>query len=950
MPALYLIDAYGLIYRSYFAFLTRPLRNSAGKNVSALFGFARAVISLLDDGAPSADKNGCLKDKPEKLLRLAAVFDSRTPTFRHEMYGEYKANRQKAPEDLHEQVPLVEEFLTALGIQCLKVDGFEADDIIATLAEKCRSEKRHCYILSSDKDLLQLVGGGIYELRPAKINRSSEAGASSGPAWELIGPDEVKMEWGVEPPKVLDLLSLIGDSSDNIPGVKGVGEKIAVKLMARYGSLDEIYKNIAAIEGATGKKMSEGKESAYFCQSLIRLRYDVPLPINNIDEFSTENLNRSAGASVLMREGIRQSAKQLDSNVKAEAGKNTPEKSAEETARVKGVGFPPPDKSLLGDGVYKTILDLEQLKSVLEQAKKQKLLALDFETDSLDAWNSRPIGISFALKPKEAFYVPVAPHGVTAEGNGGSAFIDPEKVRALLLPFLADTEMTIIAHNAKFDYKVSRGWGIDRWQCKIWDTMTAAWVADPERNNYSLDSLVAYTFDCSPTRYIDIVPKGSTFDAVPLETATRYSGEDADFSIRLKHYLEPLLKNNEGLNLFENLEMPLLPILAEMEGEGIKIEPQALTDYGKELAEELDQIQNTTWSTVGHEFNLSSTKQLQEVLFFERKLTPGKKTKTGYSTDAAALEELAREDPVPALILRHRTLSKLKSTYVDTLADMADSEGRLHTNFVQTGTATGRLSSREPNLQNIPVRAEEGRRIREAFIAKDNCLLISADYSQIELVVLAHLSGDENLISAFRENMDIHARTASLIFGIDESEVKNEQRRIAKTINFGVVYGMSAFRLANELNISRTDASSFIAAYFNTYSGVRQFIEDVIKKTEQSGFVTTIFGRRRYIPTINSRNKTEKSAAERIAVNTPIQGSAADIVKTAMLKVDGRLKREQSMARLLLQVHDELILECPKETAAEAAKSVKSEMEQAASLSIPLRVSVETGSRWGDFH
>jgi DNA polymerase-1 len=960
MPPLYLIDAYGLIYRSYFAFLTRPLRNSAGKNVSALFGFARTVISLLDDGAPAADSNGRMRDKFVKPLRLAAVFDSRTPTFRHEMYSEYKANRQKAPEDLHEQVPLVEEFLTALGIQCLKVEGFEADDIIATLAEKCRNENRHCYILSSDKDLLQLVGGGIYELRPAKINRSKEAGvSSSGPAWELAGPDEVKAEWGVEPSKVLDLLSLTGDSADNIPGVKGIGDKIAVKLMARYGSLDAIYKNIAAIEGATGRKMSEGKESAYFSQSLIRLRSDVSLPVNSVDELSTENLNRSAGAVVLMREGIRQSAKQLDSSVKvqaAQSGANTAhsEHSAQETSaqntQTNGAGFPPPDQALLGDGVYKTILDIVELKSVLEQARKQKLLALDFETDSLDAWHARPIGISLALKPREAFYVPVAPHGVTAEGDAGSAFNDPDKVRALFSSIFADEEMTVVAHNAKFDYKVSRGWGIDRWQCKIWDTMVAAWVADPERNNYSLDSLVAYTFDCTPTRYVDIVPKGSTFDVVSLETATRYSGEDADFSVRLKHYLEPLLKNNGGLNLFENLEMPLLPILAEMEGEGIKIEPKALTSYGKELAQELDQIQETTWKTVGHEFNLASTKQLQDVLFVERKLTPGKKTKTGYSTDAAALEELAREDPVPALILRHRTLSKLKSTYVDTLADMADSEGRLHTNFVQTGTATGRLSSREPNLQNIPIRAEEGRRIREAFIAKKDGVLISADYSQIELVVLAHLSGDENLISAFREDRDVHARTASLIFGIDESEVKYEQRRMAKTINFGVVYGMSAFRLANELNISRTEASNFIAAYFNTYSGVRQFIEDIIKKTEQSGYVTTISGRRRYIPTINSRNKTEKSAAERVAVNTPIQGSAADIVKTAMLKLDGRLKKERSRARLLLQVHDELILECPQEDAAKTAILVKAEMEQAESLSIPLRVSVETGNRWGDFH
>jgi DNA polymerase I len=956
-PPLYLIDAYGLIYRSYFAFLTRPLRNSSGKNVSAVFGFARTVISLLDEGAPLADNGGKLMEKNEKPLRLAAVFDSQTPTFRHNMYSEYKANRQKTPEDLHEQVPLVKEFLTALGIKCLKADGFEADDIIATLAKMCLNEKRQCYILSSDKDLLQLVGGGIYELRPSKINRK-EAGASVlGPAWELIGPEEVKKERGVDASQMLDLLSLTGDNSDNIPGVKGIGDKLAVKLMSRYGSLDDIYKNIAAIEGVTGKKMAEGKESAYFSQSLIRLRDDVCLPIENIDELSAEELDRSAGAAILIREGIRQSAKQLDPNVKAPAVQNTQKAETQKKdneAAVEKVASVSPDRDLLGDGIYKTILDINELKSVLEQAKRQQFFSLDFETDSLDAWNSHPIGISLSIAPKEAYYVPVAPHGRETV----SAFNEPEKVRSLLAELLADEKITVIAHNAKFDYKVSRGWGIERWKCKIWDTMVAAWLADPERTGYSLDSLVAYTFDCTPTRYIDIVPKDSTFAAVPLEIAACYSGEDADFCLRLKYYIEPMLKKTESLSLFENLEMPLLPVLAEMEGEGIKIEPKALVSYGKELAVELNQIQETTWKTVGHEFNLSSTKQLQDVLFVERKLTPGKKTKTGYSTDAAALEELAREDPVPALILRHRTLSKLKSTYVDTLADMTDSEGRLHTNFVQTGTSTGRLSSREPNLQNIPVRTEEGRRIREAFVAKPGCLLISADYSQIELVVLAHLSEDENLISAFMENRDVHARTAALIFGIDESEVKNEQRRMAKTINFGVIYGMSAFRLANELSIGRSEASNFISAYFKTYSGVRSFIEDTIKKTEQNGYVTTLLGRRRYVPTINSRNKTEKSAAERIAVNTPIQGSAADIVKIAMLNLDRRLSSLehtqqggiQGKVRLLLQVHDELILECRQEEAADIAKIVKAEMEQAVKLRIPLRASVETGKRWGDFH
>jgi DNA polymerase-1 len=480
--------------------------------------------------------------------------------------------------------------------------------------------------------------------------------------------------------------------------------------------------------------------------------------------------------------------------------------------------------------------------------------------------------------------------------------------------------------------------------------MVAAWVDTPERNNYSLDSLAVFYLAAAPVSYKDIVPKDSTFDMVPLDIACRYSAEDADFTLRMMQYLEPKLKKAESLGLFLDLEMPLLPILAEMEGTGIKIEAKVLKDYGQELFRELNTIQEQTYKLVGHEFNLASTKQLREVLFTERKLQPGKKTKTGYSTDVAVLEELAREDPVPALILRHRTLAKLKSTYVDTLANMADAEGRLHTNFIQTGTVTGRLSSREPNLQNIPIRDEEGRRIREAFIAKPGHLLISADYSQIELVVLAHLSEDKNLIAAFREGKDVHARTAALIFGIDEKDVQGDQRRMAKVINFGVMYGMSSFRLANELGITRTSAAQFIEAYFKTYAGVREFIDTLIKRAEDSGFASTIFGRRRYIPAINSRNKTEKAAAERIAVNTPIQGSAADIVKTAMLNLDKRLTAEESPARLLLQVHDELILECPTSQAKAAANLVREEMEKAVTLRVPLRVSVETGKRWGDFH
>ena len=950
---LYLIDAYGLIYRSYFAFLSRPLLNSAGKNVSALFGFTRTLAALLNEGAPSADDNMQKSSVLKKPLRLAAVFDPPTPTFRHKMYPEYKANREKAPQDLHAQVPLIEELLAALGISSLTVDGYEADDIIATLAEKCRKEGRHCYILSSDKDLLQLVGNGVWELRPVK-----QAGDKGGIPYELVGPEEVKAEWGVSPGKVLDLLALTGDSSDNVPGVKGVGEKTAVKLMGRYGSLDEIYKNLAGIEGAIGKKIAEGKESAYFSKSLIKLNDQVPLRIKDIDDLSIEKIDREAGARILLREGMRQSAAQLSSSTKlSRSTEPNTDDQPEPDAGTPADETPDKttDKTLLGEGVYKSICDIKELEALLAKAKKQKLLALDFETDSLDAWNARPIGISFALKPKEGFYAPVAAHrGIKAGETAPAPFLDPEKVKTLLLPLFADPSMTIVAHNAKYDYKVSRGWGFPRWQCKIWDSMVAAWVIDPERGAYSLDYLAADFFGVRPVAYNDIVPKGKSFDEVPLETACLYASEDADFCLRLKQDLEgkllalPGKSGESGAELFYKLEMPLLPVLAEMEGEGIKIEKKRLEDYGFELSKELTNIQAKTYEIVGHEFNLSSTQQLQKILFEERKLKPGKKTKTGYSTDVGVLEELAREDEVPALILRHRTLSKLKSTYVDGLLELADKEGRLHTNFIQTGTATGRLSSREPNLQNIPIRAEEGRRIREAFVSRPGWLLISADYSQIELVVLAHLSGDKNLISAFAEEKDVHVRTAALIFGLEEKNVLPEQRRIAKTINFGVMYGMSSFRLANELGISRSEAAAFIDAYFKTYSGVRDYITGLIKKTEESGFATTIFGRRRYIPAINSRNKTEKAAAERVAVNTPIQGSAADIVKTAMLKLDKALV--SSPARLLLQVHDELIFECPKETAKETAELVKREMENAVKLSIPLRVSVETGKRWGDFH
>ena len=648
---------------------------------------------------------------------------------------------------------MVEEALEALGIPMLRADGFEADDLIATLARRCKAEGRECYILSADKDLLQLVGGGVYALKPGKSG-VAVAGAV-GANYEFVGPAEVKAEWGVEPEAVLDVLSLTGDASDNVPGVSGIGDKTATKLIARYGDLNGIYANIAGIEGATGKKLAAGKESAYFSRSLIELRSDAPASVDDLDALSIAKVDRAAGAKVLHKIGVRLIAQTLDEDVvkaleaaagtaEPSPGKAAPETSPEAPKSPSGqtklfddapkteyatAPRPVATDSLRAAGKYQAVLSLDEFRALVDKARRNGLFALDFETDSIEAWNAKPFGFSFALKHGEAVYVPVAPHG-----PDGSPHLDPDKTRAILAEALADPSVTVVAHNAKYDYEVSRAWGIPRWNCRVWDTMVAAWIVDPERASYSLDALVVSWLGIKTTPYDSIVPKGEVFAVVPLETATAYAAEDADYALRVKTLLEPCLHEAEAVSLFRNVEMPLLPILAEMEGAGIRIESAELRTYGVELAEDLKRIEAEIYRLVGHPFNIASTKQLQDVLFVERKLKTGKKTKTGYSTDVGVLEELAREDPVPAQILRYRTLAKLKSTYVDALSEIADQDGRLRTHFVQTGTATGRISSKDPNLQNIPIRDEEGRRIRSAFVAEKDRILISADYSQIELV------------------------------------------------------------------------------------------------------------------------------------------------------------------------------------------------------------------------
>ena len=946
-PGLVLIDSYAIIYRSYFAFLSRPLRNSSGMNVSAVYGFFKFLFSLFEQ---------------HRSDRFVAVFDSKGRTFRHDIFDQYKATRQKTPDDLIAQVPLVEEILAALGLPLLRAEGYEADDVIATLARRCQREDRTCWIVSGDKDLLQLVGGSVRALRP-----------QDGGGVRELGVEEVRQEWGVGPEGILDYLSLTGDASDNVPGVPGVGDKTALKLFTQFSGLDEIYASLDAVKPDSLKaKLASGRESAYLSRRLITLSDDLDLGLVSLDELDVPDLDLQAAAPLFLREGMRSLAGQPASSRNAPDasrqarklpfGQAAPLKGSEKPsvpgsaaapkpASPAGPGLfeaeetaPPQATRSLPDpsqgGVYDSVTTEAGLAGLVDACLEAGVFAFDTETDGLDPIIASMVGFSLSCSPGRASYVPLrSPDAQT---------VDIEAVRRQLGRLFA-SEAQAVGHNIKFDFHVVRRLGI-RIRNRIFDTMVAAWLLDAESNSFSLESLSERLLGLSGLSFDDVVPKGSTFETVPLALATRYAAEDADFTFRLHILLAEELKR-EGLDpIFREMEMPLLPILAEMEEKGIRVNAPELRTYGLELEKELDSIEKQAWNLVGREFNLASTKQLQEILFTERKLPSLKRTKTGFSTDTAVLEELAPLDPVPALILRQRTLSKLKNTYVDNLADLAERSGRVHTNYIQTGAATGRLSSKDPNLQNIPVRDEEGRRIRASFTAEPGKVLISADYSQIELVVMAHLSGDENLIKAFRDGVDIHKRTAAFIFGIDEADIMPDQRRVAKTINFGVIYGMSAFRLAKDLGIPNARAQEFIEAYFTTYSGVAAFIQSTIARTEASGYTTTMFGRRRKISAINSRNRTERQAAQRVAVNTPIQGSAADIVKRAMLRVDRALAAEAPEVEMLLQVHDELVFEAPEASVGRATTILRREMEGAALLSVPLRVSIETAFSWGEMH
>lgn len=971
----YILDSYGLIFRCYFAFISRPLTNSKGENVSAIFGFFRNLHYILQHYKPGY---------------IFAAMDSKTKTFRHEMYDQYKATRNKTPEDLHAQIPVICEILEALGVPVLQCDGYEADDVIATVAKKCEKSGRGCRILSGDKDLMQLVTDSTLILKP-----------ESGSTWKVTGIEGVEAEWGVKPAKLLDLLALYGDTADNIPGVKGVGVKTASKLICDYGDLDGIYSHIEEIKGAMKQKLIDGKDNAYFSQKLVKLCDEVPC--SDIDDALNGNplsFDYKKAAEILQNHEVSAVAKQyfelslkngsvsgLDSDFIDDAETKEKIEELKKAPKTGGKEIIVNDIPLAANVVqndtsgYKALLSKEELDSYIDEFLKSKelVIAYDSETDGLDTLNANIIGFSLCYEDKKGVYIPLQQKAQDLFDE--SNYIEKSDAFSSLKKIFFNKDVTVLMHNAKFDIKVLYSNGFfnqfinqlcnqsieenaksektfDNFvklyssilSCKIYDTMIGAWIINPERNGrngYSLEYLAETQLGLKGIDYSDLVKKDQTFLDVPLDKATSYAAEDVDFTLQLYKKQIPFL-NKE---LFD-LEMKILPILAGMETKGIHIDTQNLNSYNEELTRNIALVEQNIYKEVGHEFNIASPKQLQEILFEERHLKPGKKTKRGYSTDTSVLEELALVDPVPRMILEYRELAKLQSTYVDTLPKMCDKNNRIHTDFIQTGTATGRLSCREPNLQNIPIRNEAGRKIRSAFTAPEGKVLISADYAQIELVILAHLSGDKNMSEAFINGTDVHKSTASLIFGIPIDDVTADMRRTAKVINFGVIYGMSAFRLAQDLGITRTQAASFIENYFKMYSDVNKFLTDTIQKAEETGYVETILGRKRPILSINSKNKVEKSAAERVAINSPVQGSAADIVKKAMCDISEELIKHDSPARLLVQVHDELIFECPEDekTINETIEIIKNKMENCVKLNVPLRVSVEYGKNWGEFH
>jgi len=851
---------------------------------------------------------------------LAVVFDAAGKTFRDELYPEYKATRRATPPDLIEQFPLIDMVLDAFNIPILRIPNVEADDVLGTLARRAEASGMDTVLATSDKDLLQLVTDRVVAYDPAKGDEG---------VWYRAG--EVRERFGVGPEHVADALGLMGDTADNVPGIRGIGEKTARKLLETYGSLEVIYEHLGEISGKLRDRLEEGRDIAFLSRKLATIDTNVGV------DFDFGTCRRAEPDASRLAKVFAE----LEFQTLME--KFLPEAGAEEDLR------------------YVPIWTVEQLDEVLAKLRAAGEFAVDTETTSVDAMRAELVGVSLSCEAQRAWYVPV---GHTCAGPGlwedlggpesGPRLaeqIDRSTALGRLRPLLEDAGVGKVGHNIKYDLVVLARAGI-RLEGITMDTMVASYLTDPSRLRHNLSEVSLQYLKRKMIPITDLIGKGSkavTFDKVPIGKACEYACEDADISWRLAGVFRGLLRERAVDSLYREVELPLIGVLARMEMAGIAIDPAVFKHLYDELAVRLKALEAQIHEMAGELFQINSPKQLQAILFEKIGLAPRRKTKTGYSTDVDVLEELALEHPLPKLILEYRMLEKLRGTYVDALPKLVHPEtGRIHTSFNQAVTATGRLSSSDPNLQNIPVRSEIGRRIREGFVPASGCRLISADYSQIELRVLAHLSGDARLREAFEKDMDIHRDTASRIFGVTADLVTAEMRRQAKAVNFGVIYGISPFGLARNTGISQSDASRFIESYFEQYPGVAEWIDGTLRKARAAGYVTTVLNRRRYIPDINSSEVVPRKAAERVAMNTPVQGSAADIIKLAMLRLDRELATRRS--RLLLQVHDELLVESPTDEAEATAGLVKDVMEGALRLSVPLKVDVGIGQNWAEIH
>ena len=887
---LLLVDGHGLAYRSYYAMIRSPLTNARGENTSAEFGFLRTMLALRREEQPDA---------------VLVCFDPKGKSFRHEMDPEYKANRPHMPEDLRSSMGQIHEFLNLAGIAQLRLEGFEADDLLASAARRAAGEGWEVLLHSGDKDLCQLAGPKVTILRPGAGKRPSSR----------MGPAEVEEEFGVPPERILDLLSLVGDSSDNIPGVSGLGPKGAVKLLTEHGDLDGVLAAVGSLKGKQKEKLEAGRESALRSRDLVRLRDDLEL------EDATGDWHPREGDPESLRAWL------MDRGFQSLMGEFEGEAPS-------------------GGGEYQLVQDRRALESLAEELKKAGRFAVDTETTGLDPLMAEMVGLSFSAEEGRGHYLPV-------EGQCFGEGLPLEDIQEVLGPVLSDPKLEKLGQNLKYDADILERHGLPL-AGPTGDSMLMSYCINPARRSHGLDALVLELFAHEMIPYSGLFEKGDKekdIRKVPVERLGEYASEDADYTLRLANLLEPELAKTGVEKLYRELEMPVAEVLRRMEGAGIALDEKHLAKLSRKMEKDLAKLVESIHAEAGREFAIGSPKQLSEVLFEDMGIGPIKKTKTGYSTDDEVLTELEAEHPIAGMVRQWRENSKLKSTYVDTLPLTVNPRtGRVHTRFNQAVAATGRLSSSDPNLQNIPIRSELGREIRKAFVAEEGKLLLSLDYSQVELRILAHLCGDAALREAFEGEHDIHRWTAAKLLGKEEDAVIREERDRAKMVNYGVLYGMGARGMASRLGIDREEAQAFISDYFAAFPGIRDWTQSLLAQARADGFVSTLVGRLRPLPEINSSNGRLRSFAERAAVNTPIQGSAADLIKLAMLRVDEILRKDFPDCALLLQVHDELLFELPEDRVDAVLPSLLEAMEKVGDLEVALKVDAGSGRDWLEAH